>query len=127
MDTRTAGIALVTMAVFALTGAQVLIKARLTVHGGVPFNWSEVIPFLLGIAADWKMWLGLLGLIVSSFLWYAAISHLPLSLAYPFAALSYPLIFAASVIILRETFSWQILAGNVLVVSGVVLVALASR
>ena len=97
MDNRTVGIALVVVAVFALTAAQLIIKTRLTVHGTVPFSMSDGLPYLLSVIADWRMWAGLLGLIVSSLLWYAAVSRIPLSLAYPLAALSYPLVFAGTV------------------------------
>jgi drug/metabolite transporter (DMT)-like permease len=126
LDNRTVGIVLVVVAVFALTSAQLIIKTRLTVHGTVPFNWSEGGPYLLAVIADWRMWAGALGLIVSSLLWYAAVSRIPLSLAYPFGALSYPLVFVASLVLLREEFSWQGLVGNALIVIGVVLVARVS-
>lgn len=127
LDNRTVGVALVVVAVFALTGAQLIIKTRLTVHGTVPFNASEGVPYLLGIVADWRMWAGLLGLVVSSLLWYAAVSRIPLSLAYPFAALSYPLIFVGAVLFLNEPFRLATLYGNVLVVAGVLLIASTNR
>jgi len=126
MDNRAAGFLLIVTGVIALTAAQILIKSRFSHHGAVPLNMAEAWPYLLGLMADWTMWVGLLGLVVSSFLWYAAISRLPLSLAYPFAALSYPLIFGASLLFLRENFTWQALGGNVLIVLGVLLVAGAS-
>ena len=62
MDNRTVGIALVVVAVFALTAAQLIIKTRLTVHCTVPFNFGEGLSYLMGVIADWRMWLGLLGL-----------------------------------------------------------------
>lgn len=126
MDNRTVGIALVVVAVFALTTAQLVIKTRLTVHGTVPFNVGDGLPYLLTVIADWRMWAGLVGLMVSSLLWYAAVSRIPLSLAYPFGALSYPLIFLSSLLVLREEFSWQGLVGNGLIVMGVMLVASAT-
>jgi drug/metabolite transporter (DMT)-like permease len=123
LDNRTVGIALVVAAVFSLTAAQLVIKTRLTVHGTVPINLSEGSSYLLVAIADWHMWLGLLGLAVSSLLWYAAVSRIPLSLAYPFGALSYPLIFVGSLLLLGEEFSWQALIGNGLILVGVMLVA----
>ena len=106
-----------------LTTAQIIIKSRLTEHGTVPFSFEQGWPYLLGLLADWKVWIGGLGLVFSSVLWYAAISRIPLSVAFPFAALAYPLVFASSVLFLHERFSWQSLAGNGLIVLGVVLAA----
>ena len=73
------------------------------------------------------MWASFFGLIVSSLLWYAAVSRIPLSLAFPMAALSYPLVFGGAVLFLDEPFRWTILFGNVLIVTGVLFVASASN
>lgn len=123
LDNRATGIALIVAAVLLLTTAQIIIKSRLTEHGTVPFSFEQGWPYLLGLLADWKVWIGGLGLVISSALWYAAISRIPLSVAFPFAALAYPLVFASSVLFLHERFSWQSLAGNGLIVLGVVLAA----
>lgn len=125
MDDRAAGILMVIIGVVSLAGAQVLIKARLGVHGQVPLN-PDLFRYVLGLMADWRMWLGLAGLVFSALLWYAAISRIPLSLAYPLGALAYPLIFASALIVLREPFTWTGLAGNALIVAGVLLVARAA-
>lgn len=123
MDNRTLGLILIVVAVLALTSAQLIIKARLDAHGVVPFGPRELWSYALAVIADWGMWLGLLGLILSSVLWYAAVSRLPLSVAFPFAALSYPLIFIGSITLLREVFSLPLLVGNVLIIIGVLIVA----
>ena len=127
MDARGLGFALILFAVVVLTGAQVVIKSRLSVHGVVPFQPGALIAYIWTLVRDWQMWLGLAGLLVSSLCWYAAISRLPLSIAYPFAALSYPVIFIGSLVFLGETFTWQALAGNVLIVAGLSLVASATQ
>ena len=124
MAHRETGLALVLTAVLFLTTAQLLIKARLSQHGVIPIAFDKTPQYLLALALDWQVVLGIAGLVVSSLLWYAAISRLPLSLAYPFAALSYPLVFAGSLLFLREPFSWQVLIGNGLIVLGVLLVYL---
>jgi drug/metabolite transporter (DMT)-like permease len=127
LDNRTIGIALVAVAVFALTAAQLVIKTRLTAHGTVPFTMSDSLPYLLGIIADWRMWAGLLGLIASSLFWYTAVSRIPLSLAFPMAAMSYPLVCAGAVLFLDEPFRWAVLFGNLLIVTGVLVVASVSH
>jgi len=127
IDAKSLGFALILFAVMVLTGAQVVIKSRLSVHGVIPLQPGALTAYLWMVVRDWQMWLGLVGLLVSSLCWYAAISRLPLSIAYPFAALSYPVIFVGSLVFLREDFTWQALAGNVLIVVGLLLVASASR
>lgn len=123
MDNRTLGIVLIVVAVLAMTSAQLLIKARLDVHGAVPLSAGGLFGYALALLADWQAWLGGIGLIAASVLWYVALSRIPISLAFPFAALSYPIIFAGSLLFLREGFSWQVLAGNVAIVVGILLVA----
>lgn len=125
VDMRTAGFALIVFAVLVLTGAQLLIKSRLSVHGVVPIN-GELLRYVLALLADWQVWLGGAGLVISSLCWYAAISRLPLSIAYPFAALSYPAVLIGSALLLGEPFHWQAVAGNALVVLGILLIATAA-
>lgn len=126
MENRATGFLLIAIGIAALTASQILIKARLNHHGVVPLNFREGFPYVLGLMADWTMWVALVGLVTSSVLWYAAISRLPLSIAYPFAALSYPMMLGASIFFLRESFAWPVLAGNAFIVLGVVLVATTS-
>lgn len=125
MDTKTFGIILICVAIFALTGAQLVIKNRLNFYGSVPFSPIEFLGYVSVLILDWRVWVGGSGLVASAILWYAALSRVPLSLAYAFGALSYPLVFFGSIVVLRESFSWLGLLGNSLVVGGVLLVAAA--
>jgi drug/metabolite transporter (DMT)-like permease len=123
MEFRTTGLGLVLLSVFLLTATQLIIKSRLDAHGAIPFLPGEFHRYLMAVIQDWRLMLGLVTLVLGALCWYAAISRLPLSLAFPFAALSYPLIFAGSVLILGEPFSWMTMFGNVLIVVGVMIVA----
>ena len=125
MESRFSGIILVMVAVLVLTAAQLIIKNRLSVLGVVPLN-SQLAGYLSQVARDGMMWISAIALIISSLSWYASLSRIPLTLAYPFAALTYPIIFLGSLVFLNETFTWQALTGNALVVLGVILVASAS-
>lgn len=122
MDARLAGIGFVLISVTLLTSAQFIIKSRLTIHGSIPFAPSDLLSYLLVAMGDWRLWLGGIGLVLASFSWYIAVSRIPLSIAFPFGALSYPVVFIGSVLILREQFSWPALLGNFLIIAGVVLV-----
>lgn len=80
----------------------------------------------LALRAATSPWV-LLGLVVfgiSAVAWLAALSRVPLSVAYPFNALGYLVILTASVVVLHEranAFTWL---GSLLVVSGLLIVVL---
>ena len=81
----------------------------------------------LAIAAATSPWV-LLGLVVfgvSAVAWLAALSRVPLSVAYPFNALGYLGILTASVLVLHERANVWTWAGSLLVVSGLIMVVLA--
>ena len=123
MEFRTAGLGLVLLSVFLLTATQLIIKSRLDTHGAIPFLPGEFLRYILAVVLDWQLMLGLGTLVVAALCWYAGVSRLPLSVAFPFAAISYPLIFAGAVLVLGEAFSWTTLLGNALIVAGVIVVA----
>ena len=81
----------------------------------------------LVIAAATTPWvlLGLLVFAVSAVAWLAALSRVPLSLAYPFNALGYLVILTASIVVLHERANLLTWAGHCLVVSGLVIVVLS--
>lgn len=123
MEPRTTGLALLALGVVLLSVTQIIIKSRLNVHGAIPVSASEIVPYVWGLLQDLRFLGGLGLLIIAAFCWYAGLSRIPLSLAFPFAAMSYPLIFLGSVLLLNETFSWPVAIGNILIVTGVLLVA----
>jgi drug/metabolite transporter (DMT)-like permease len=82
----------------------------------------------LVIAAATTPWvlLGLVVFAVSAVAWLGALSRVPLNVAYPFNALGYIVILAASVLVLHERANLLTWAGSLLVVSGLVIVVLSS-
>lgn len=81
----------------------------------------------LAIAAATSPWvlLGLMVFGVSAIAWLAALSRVPLSVAYPFNALGYLGILTASVLVLHERANVWTWVGSLLVVSGLIMVVLA--
>lgn len=59
----------------------------------------------------------------ASLFWMAALSKMPLSKAYPFTALSFPLIAILAALFFRESFDLHKLAGTALIIAGVVVLS----
>ena len=59
----------------------------------------------------------------ASLFWMAAISRMPLSKAYPFTALSFPLIAVLAAWLFRESFDLHKLAGTALIIAGVIVLS----
>jgi drug/metabolite transporter (DMT)-like permease len=81
----------------------------------------------LALRAATSPWV-LFGLVVfgiSAIAWLAALSRVPLSVAYPFNALGYLAILTASIVVLHERANVLTWAGSLLVVSGLLIVVLA--
>ena len=93
-----------------------LASARAAKSGGSLVVSAATSPWIL---------LGLAVFGISAIAWLAALSRVPLSVAYPFNALGYLVILTASVLILHERANLLTWAGSLLVVSGLVIVVLS--
>ena len=116
-------LALLLSAVIAAACAQLMLKygmqaatARAHHTGGSLVFAAAASPWVLG---------GLAVFAVSAVAWLGALSRVPLSVAYPFNALGYIAILAASIVILHERASLLTWAGSLLVVAGLVIVVLS--
>jgi len=114
-------LALVLFAVIAASGGQLMLKHGMQVAAARTRGASLVIA---AATTPWVL-LGLLVFAVSAMVWLAALSRVPLSLAYPFNALGYLVILTASIVVLHERANLMTWAGTVLVVSGLVIVVLS--
>jgi multidrug transporter EmrE-like cation transporter len=93
-----------------------LASARAARSGGSLVVSAATSPWIL---------LGLAVFGVSAVAWLAALSKVPLSVAYPFNALGYLVILTASILILHERANVLTWLGSLLVVSGLVIVVLS--
>jgi drug/metabolite transporter (DMT)-like permease len=120
----TAGsLALVLFSVIAASTGQLMLKhgmqlatARARGSGGSLAVTAATTPWVLA---------GLAVFAISAVVWLAALSRVPLSLAYPFNALGYLVILTASILVLHERANLMTWAGTTLVVAGLVLVVLS--
>jgi multidrug transporter EmrE-like cation transporter len=116
-------VALVLFAVTAAAIGQVMLK-----HGmQIASSRAAHSHGSLAVSAATSPWvlLGLLVFGISAIAWLAALSRVPLSVAYPFNALGYLGILTASVLVLHERANVLTWMGSLLVVSGLIIVVLA--
>ena len=117
-----ASVGLLLFAVVSAAVGQVMLKhgmqvatARVTHSGGSLVLRAATSPWVL---------LGLVVFGISAVAWLAALSKVPLSVAYPFNALGYLVILISSILVLHERANLWTWLGSLLVVSGLLIVVL---
>lgn len=119
----TVNLGLVLVSVIAASGGQLLLK-----HGmqqAMTRAHASHRSLLVATASTSWVWVGLAVFGIAAVVWLAALSRVPLSLAYPFNALGYLVILCASIFALHERanlFTWL---GTTLVIAGLVTVVLS--
>jgi multidrug transporter EmrE-like cation transporter len=103
----------------AATG-QVMLKHGMTQAAAVAKAGDRGLP----VAAALNLWVlgGLVVFCVSALAWLFTLSRVPLNVAYPFNALGYLGILAASVIALNERANVWTILGSAMVVGGLIVV-----
>ena len=105
-----------------VTGQLILKKAMLAI--GVLTPTADAIPSIaFRIATSPLVIIGMGCYVLGSFFWLITLSRVQLSFAYPFASLSYILIFAAAWYFYGETITPWRLAGMLVICAGVALIA----
>lgn len=114
------GLNLLFVSVACLVLSQIIIKTMFAIHGPVPFS-GELIAYIKSLLLDFRFWIGGLTLVSGAALWYAGLSRVPLSTAFPIASLSYPLVMALAWYVLDEPVTLRMMAGSVMIFFGVML------
>lgn len=107
----------------------------LTVAGQLVIKWralallqaplpSGKLAYLVAMFTDPYVWLGLGGAVLASVCWVLAVRQAPLSIAYPFMALSFLLVPAAAAVLFGESISAGQYVGMATIVAGVALTAI---
>src|SRR4249920_2705482 len=118
-----ASVALLLFAVVSAATGQVMLKHGMQVASARAAHDGGSLA-LRAATSPWVL-LGLVVFGVSAIAWLAALSRVPLSVAYPFNAVGYLLILTASIVVLHERANALTWAGTFLVVSGLLIVVLS--
>jgi drug/metabolite transporter (DMT)-like permease len=102
---------------------QLLLKKAMNSIGVITPTAGGLPSIALRIATSPLVVIGLSCYVLGSFFWLIALSRTDLSFAYPFASLSYVLIFAGSWYFFGEHINSMRLSGLVVIILGVVLVS----
>jgi multidrug transporter EmrE-like cation transporter len=102
---------------------QLVLKYGMTQMGPLSVSVGQVPLLLWRIGTNLFVVGGLLIYVSGTFFWLIALSRVDLSYAYPFASLSYVLIFFASWFVLNEPISLLRLMGMLVICVGVLLIA----
>ncbi len=104
---------------------QIVIKLRVLHAGAMGSSIEDKAVFLAKMLLDPWVLSGLFGAFFAGFAWMAAMTRLPLSLAYPFTSLAFVLVVIISAIFLQEQVKLMQVAGIGLVICGLILIARA--
>ncbi|HEX9115354.1 MAG TPA: EamA family transporter [Anaerolineae bacterium] len=118
-------IAIVYILISVLGGAagQVLLKKGMSAMGALSFSLSGLGSLLMRLATNPLVIGGLMIYVCGTLFWLLALSRVDLSLAYPFASMSYILMLLASWLLLNEHISPLRVAGSLVVIVGVFLIS----
>jgi len=112
-----------TTIVFTVVG-QVLIKWQAMHAAHLPASWPDRVTFFFRLVLNPWIMAGLLSAVVAAFAWILAMTRLPLSMAYPFVALTYPLVFCLGWLLFGESLSpWRIV-GVLFILVGVAVIGI---
>ena len=119
---------LVVLSVGLATAGHLTLKAAMTNIGRIGSAQVGAPGETLGRAVrEPLLWVGLLLFAISAVFWLVVLSRVPLSLAYPFAGLSYVVIVVADRYLLHEHVPSLRWLGAFVVAAGIAMIGLSSR
>lgn len=111
------------LSVLLNAAAQLFLKAGTNVVGTVSFGDANTLNTLMGIARVPWFWAGFACYGISLFTWIAALSRLPVSVAYPLVSIGYVVNALAAWWLFGESLTMQKLIGVGFIIIGVILVS----
>ena len=111
------------VSILLLVAGQSFLKYGLTRVGGVNFAGGQVIAGLRTIVGSPHIVAGFIFYGLSSLIWLDVLSKLELSYAFPLVSLTYVFTLFVGGVFFGEAITWTRIAGVLVIISGVVLVA----
>lgn len=102
---------------------QLVLKWQMGGVGPLPQAAGGKVLFLLGQFSNPWILSGLASAFLASLAWMAAMTRFDLNYAYPFMSLAFVIVMAFSVLFLGEALSLAKVAGTLMVIGGLVLIA----
>ncbi len=102
---------------------QLVLKWQMGGVGPLPQAVGDKVLFLLGQFTNPWILSGLASAFLASLAWMAAMTRFDLNYAYPFMSLAFVIVMAFSVLFLGEALSLAKVAGTLMVIGGLVLIA----
>lgn len=109
----------VTMAVYS----QLIMRWQVAEAGPLPEGLAAISAYVIALLFSPWVFSGLVATLIGGISWMLALTRFELSYAYPFIGLTYVLVMAGGFLFFRESISMAKLAGSVLVITGILLVA----
>jgi EamA-like transporter family. len=121
------GIVWALLSVILVSAAQLALRAAMLLLPAVDWNGDLLFSLLYFKPGTGLLVLGLLEYLASMVCWFFALHRLPLAKAYALLSLSYIAVWGAALLLQNEAFSWQALAGVLLVMAGVMTIFTPQR
>ncbi len=113
--------------VFLATAGQLMLKTGMARVGYIGTErLGKPLQVIWDVIRTWQVLIGLTLFVLSAITWLVVISRVPLSLAYPFAGITYVLLAMFSKFVLKEHVPYLRWVGVALIVAGVVMVGRTS-
>lgn len=103
--------------------AQLLLKAGVNPLGALTVTWANALPTALRVLSQWPILAGLACYVLSVGVWIVGLSRVEVSVAYPMLSLGYVVNALAAWWLFGEALGPARLAGMLLILAGVFVVA----
>jgi drug/metabolite transporter (DMT)-like permease len=119
------GISTIYILISVLGGAvgQILLKSGMNNIGEITLSLNTIFKVIFRMLTNPYVFVGLFIYVFSVIFWLAALSRVDLSYAYPFASMSYVIMFLASWLLLHENITPMRIIGTLVVGLGVFLIS----
>ncbi|MBV8042764.1 4-amino-4-deoxy-L-arabinose-phosphoundecaprenol flippase subunit ArnF [Pluralibacter sp.] len=114
------------LSVALTSAAQLILRSAMLQLPPVADLWAVLMHLLHGEAGTFSLFLGLCGYLASMVCWFFALKRLPLAKAYALLSLSYITVWVTALRLQNDAFSWQGLAGVLIIMAGVMVIFMPS-